>query len=118
MKWFLICVRDKYADFRGRARRKEYWMFALVNLILGLALEIIEAFLGISFLSMIYYLALIIPSIAVGMRRLHDIGKSGWWLLINLIPIIGWLYFLYLVIKDSQSGANQWGLNPKSVNFA
>jgi len=115
-KWFLICIRHKYADFNGRARRKEYWMFVLVYLILACILGLIEGFFGISFLSFILMLLLIVPSIAVGVRRLHDVGKSGWWLLIGLIPIIGGLYLLYLMIKDGQPGTNQWGFNPKTEN--
>ena len=114
-KWFLICVRHKYADFSGRARRKEYWMFALVYFILALICAFIDETLGISILSTVFVLALIVPSIAVGVRRLHDVGKSGWWLLGGLIPIIGTIYILYLMIKDGQPEANQWGTNPKTV---
>ena len=113
-KWFIMCVQNKYVDFKGRARRKEYWMFVLVYIILALIIGIIESILGIHFLSPILYLALLLPSIAVGIRRLHDIGKSGWWILVALIPLIGTLYLLYLMIKDSQPGANQWGENPKN----
>jgi uncharacterized membrane protein YhaH (DUF805 family) len=116
-KWFLICVTRKYAAFNGRARRKEYWMFTLICCILVFIPFFIEAFLGIfPVLSNIILLALIIPSVAVCVRRLHDVGKSGWWYFVNLIPIIGPLYFLYLMIKDGQPDANQWGLNPKNQN--
>ena len=114
IKWFLICVRDKYTAFNGRARRKEYWMFALVYFILGCIFGLIEGLLGIpSFLTGILVLALMVPGIAVGIRRLHDIGKSGWWLLIVLIPLVGALWFLFLMIKDGQPEVNQWGSNPK-----
>ena len=114
-KWFLICVRHKYADFSGRARRKEYWMFTLVYFILSLIFGFLDEAFGISILYTIFVLALVVPSIAVGVRRLHDVGKSGWWLFVSLIPIIGIIYILYLMIKDGQPEANQWGANPKTV---
>ena len=116
LTWFLICVRHKYADFNGRARRKELWMYFLVYIILMVLLSCIEALLGIApLLSGILGLALFLPSFAVGVRRLHDVGKSGWWLFVSLIPIIGIIYILYLMIKDGQPEANQWGANPKTV---
>ena len=115
-KWFLMCVRNKYADFKGRARRKEYWMFVLVYFILLCIVALIENFLGLdSLLTGIAGLALLVPSLAVGVRRLHDVGKSGWWLLAGLVPILGVLYLLYLAVQDSQPGANMWGPNPKAI---
>ena len=130
MKWFLKCLKQ-YADFSGRARRREYWFFQLFNLIffivIVLGLGLIANALGandsitpefglitiIGLLIIFYVLALTIPSIAVTIRRLHDTGNSGWMLFISLIPLIGpiWLFILY--VKNSQPGENKWGPNPK-----
>lgn len=108
MKWFIKCLKQ-YADFRGRARRKEYWMFTLINGILGFVIGL----LGLSILSWIYSIAVFIPSLAVCVRRIHDIGKSAWWILLFLIPVIGWIWLIILFVQDSQPGENQWGENPK-----
>ena len=108
MEWYLKVVRDNYANFKGRASRQEYWMFFLFNVIFAFALGIIEGLTGIfgntdeSILANIYSLAVAIPSIAVGVRRIHDVGKSGWFL---LIPI----YNFILLVTDSESGENQYG---------
>ncbi len=119
MKWYVKCL-TQYADFNGRARRKEYWMFVLFNIIvssvIGLILGLIEGFTGItgiSYISYIYSLFILIPTLAVSVRRLHDIGKSGWMQLLMLIPIIGSIWLLILDVKDSQPGANEYGPNPK-----
>lgn len=96
-------VFSNYANFSGRARRSEYWYFALFLLIISL----------IPIVNLIVGLISIIPSIAVSVRRLHDIGKSGWWLLLFLIPIIGYIVLLIWACTDSQPGENQWGANPK-----
>ena len=113
-KWFLLCVQNKYADFNGRARRKEYWMYVLVYIILNCIVGFIGGLLGLPFLTGIFCLALLAPSLAVGVRRLHDVGKSGWWLLIGLVPVLGILYLLYLAAQDSQPSTNAWGANPKT----
>ena len=102
-------LTEKYATFTGRARRSEFWWFSLATLLLGMVLGLI----GIKILSGIVNLALLIPSIAVGVRRLHDIGKSGWWYLLAFVPLVN-LYLLYLLIKDSQPGENEYGPNPKA----
>lgn len=94
----------KYATFSGRARRSEFWWFVLLNLILGC----------IPFIGMIWGLGVLIPSIAVGVRRLHDTGRSGWWYLLCLVPIAN-LVLIYFFICDSQPGANQYGENPKGM---
>src|SRR5437899_1593476 len=89
MHWYLEALK-KYAVFSGRARRKEYWMFFLFNLIIGLVLGVIEGVAGgPGVLESLYGLAVLIPGIAVSVRRLHDTNRSGWWLLIGLIPLIG-----------------------------
>ena len=105
MEWYIKVVRDNYANFKGRASRQEYWMFVLFNFIFLIALSFIEVFLfGLysSILSNIYTLAILVPSIAVGVRRMHDTGKSGWFL---LIPI----YNLILAVTSGESGENQYG---------
>jgi uncharacterized membrane protein YhaH (DUF805 family) len=119
MDWYMT-VMKKYADFSGRARRKEYWMFVLFNVIISIVLTILDSLIGTmsesgyGVLSGLYSLAILIPSLAVGVRRLHDVGKSGWWLLISLIPLIGSIWLLVLFVTDSQPGDNQYGPNPKT----
>ncbi len=116
-------VISQYADFSGRARRSEYWYFALVNIIISFVLGLVDSIIGTTssggfgILGGIYSLAILVPSIAVGVRRLHDTGRSGWWLLIGLIPIIGAIVLLVFVVQDSQPGSNQWGPNPKEPPF-
>jgi uncharacterized membrane protein YhaH (DUF805 family) len=115
MNWYLEVLK-KYAVFSGRARRKEYWMFALFNIIISFVLGFIEGLAGgPGALAGIYSLAVLIPSLAVSVRRLHDTDRSGWWLLIALIPLIGALVLLVFVVQDSQPGENQYGLNPKTT---
>jgi uncharacterized membrane protein YhaH (DUF805 family) len=115
------CLQRKYADFHGRARRSEYWFFALFTFIVGAVGGILDAILGIRSgtygtgpIQGILQLALLVPTLAVGVRRLHDTGRSGWWLLIGLIPIVGWIILLVFFVQDSQP-ANQHGPNPKGL---
>ncbi|MGB8215285.1 MAG: DUF805 domain-containing protein [Anaerolineales bacterium] len=125
MSWY-IAVLKKYAVLSGRARRKEYWMFYLFNLIIAIVIGVIvgiatsmDANNGTSLapiftvLSYLYSFAILLPSLGVTVRRLHDIGKSGWWIFISLIPIIGDIWLLVLLCTDSQPGTNQYGPNPK-----
>lgn len=121
MNWYIKCLKQ-YADFSGRARRMEYWMFFLFNLIIAFVLGIVLGIIsgatgsyGVVYLSYIYSLAVFIPGLAVGVRRMHDIGKSGWWFCINLIPLIGNIWFIVLACQDSVAGSNQWGENPKGI---
>jgi uncharacterized membrane protein YhaH (DUF805 family) len=114
MDWYLGVLK-KYAVFEGRARRKEYWMFVLFNLIVSVVLSILGRFAGLIVLSWIYSLALFIPSLAVSIRRLHDTNRSGWWILITLIPIIGAIILLVFLVQDSDPQENQYGSNPKAV---
>ena len=102
-------VLKKYAVFDGRARRKEYWMFVLFNFIIGFILGVIEGITKTDWLTHIYQLAILIPSIAVGIRRMHDVNKSGWYL---LIPI----YNLILLIREGTKGDNKYGSEPKEIN--
>ena len=119
MNWYLEVLR-KYLVFEGRARRKEYWFFVLFNIIIGIVLALIDRQTGtlnpetgVGFLSGIYSLAVLIPTIAVAIRRLHDTDRSGWWLLILLVPIIGGLVLLVFFVLDGTPGSNQFGPNPK-----
>jgi uncharacterized membrane protein YhaH (DUF805 family) len=123
MEWYLM-VWQKYADFNGRSRRKEYWMFTLFNVIILGALEIVafasftstkSSIIGVIFglAIALYGLAALVPSLACGVRRLHDIGMSGWLLLISLVPFLGGLALLVLLLLDSNPGPNQYGPNPK-----
>ncbi|MDD4180453.1 MAG: DUF805 domain-containing protein [Victivallaceae bacterium] len=109
-------VLKKYAVFEGRADRKEFWIFWLFNFVIGMILGIIGKVIGMGgFLSGIYTLAVLIPVIAVTIRRLHDTGRSGWWILISFVPIIGSLVVLVLCALESQPGLNQYGPNPKEI---
>ena len=115
VNWYLEVLK-KYAVFSGRARRKEYWMFLLFNIIIGLVLGGIAWLAGgPDVLGSIYGLVVLIPGIAVSVRRLHDTDRSGWWLLIGLIPLIGAIVLLVFMAQDSQPGANQYGPNPKTA---
>lgn len=110
-------VLKKYAVFNGRASRKELWMFTLFNIIIGLALYFVAIFSHIFVVFIfyyLYYLAMVIPGIAVGIRRFHDTNHSAWWILIGLIPIIGVVVILVFFVMDSQPGQNQYGPNPKA----
>ena len=122
MNWYLKVLKEHYADFKGRARREEYWMYTLFNGIASLILIMIFGGIGVAmdspgilFFSYIYFIATFVPSLAVVVRRLHDVGKSGWFLLIGLIPFVGPIYLLVLYCTDSEHGANQWGENPKGI---
>lgn len=138
MNDYLNVVRNNYANFSGRARRREYWMFTLINGLISLALYLPAMFLGFDpastatgeastsvnplvyiFLGLyvLYSLAMLVPSLAVLVRRLHDTGKSGWWVLIGFIPLAS-LVLLVFTIMDSQPGANKWGPNPKGQGAA
>ena len=122
MNWYLKVLKQ-YADFNGRARRKEYWMFALFNMIFGGIAMGLDNILGIGFgeigiygpLYILYTLAVFIPALAVVVRRLHDVGKSGWMMLIALIPLIGAIWLLVLMLTDSNFGENEYGVNPKEI---
>jgi uncharacterized membrane protein YhaH (DUF805 family) len=115
MDWYLEVLK-KYALFTGRSRRTEYWMFTLVNAIILVVLGGIEKFLGTNgLLDTLYALAVLLPSLGVSIRRLHDTGRSGWWLLIGFLPFIGWLVLLLFMVQDSEPGENEYGPNPKAA---
>ena len=120
MGWYIEALK-KYAVFGGRSRRKEYWYFVLFSLIVSLVLSAIDALLGtfssstnVGLLGGIYGLAIIIPSIAVSVRRLHDIDRTGWWVLIGLVPVIGTIVLLVFAVLDGTPGQNRFGPNPKA----
>jgi uncharacterized membrane protein YhaH (DUF805 family) len=109
MKWYLTALK-RYAIFSGRAGRSEFWMFVLFNIIFTIAAGIMDSMMGTwGAIGGIYALVLLIPSIAVGVRRLHDIGKSGWMILISLIPIIGAIWLIVLWATEGQAAENQYG---------
>ena len=115
MDWYLQVLK-KYAACKGQARRKEYWVFILVNTIISIFIGIIGAVTGIrEILSGLYTLAVIIPGTAVAIRRLHDTGRSGWWQFLIFVPIIGWILLLIWLFKDSDAGDNKYGPNPKDI---
>ncbi|MGL4708574.1 MAG: DUF805 domain-containing protein [Aeromonas veronii] len=116
MNWY-ISVLKQYAVFSGRARRTEYWMFVLCNVIVMLLLGMVDKLIGgdNELISSIYSLAVLLPSLAVAARRLHDTDRSGWWLLIGLIPIIGTLVFIYFMVCNGQQGPNRFGDDPKAA---
>ncbi|WP_153800683.1 DUF805 domain-containing protein [Foetidibacter luteolus] len=129
MKYY-IEVLKKYATFTGRSRRSEYWYFVLFNFLFSLAAGLMDNVIGTDFtfetaygpqslfygsIYIVYALAVFIPSLAVLVRRLHDVGKSGWFILISFIPFIGAIWLLVLLFTDSQVGPNKWGPNPKGI---
>ena len=112
MEYFTGALK-KYADFTGRARRKEYWMFVLIYTVISFVLAV----LGLDIISMIVGLALLVPSISIAARRLHDTGRTGWWQLIVLIPLIGFIVLIVFLAQDSHD-ANDYGVNPKAGSLA
>ncbi|MCF8427844.1 MAG: DUF805 domain-containing protein [Bacteroidia bacterium] len=123
MNWYLKVIKQ-YADFNGRARRTEYWMFALFNIIFIAIAAILDNVLGLTIgenpyglFYFSYALGVFVPGLAVAVRRLHDLGKSGWMILLFLIPIIGGIWLLVLFATDGQENENQFGPNPKGQSL-
>ncbi|MFJ2111815.1 MULTISPECIES: DUF805 domain-containing protein [unclassified Streptomyces] len=112
MNWYLHVLKN-YAAFSGRARRQEYWMFTLFSVLAALVLAILDTVLGVNFLGNVYSLGILVPTLAVSVRRLHDTGRSGWWLLINLVPLVGWIVFLVFLVLEGEQAPNAHGQNPK-----
>jgi uncharacterized membrane protein YhaH (DUF805 family) len=113
MQWYLNGLKN-YVGFSGRATRTEFWMFSLFSFIVSVILTVIDNVAGTNaLLTNLYSLAVLLPSLAISFRRLHDAGKSAWWLLIGLIPIVGTIILIVFLCKDSQEGENQFGPNPK-----
>ncbi len=116
-EYFIPVLKNHYCDFKGRARRKEFWMFTLWCFLIALATAIIDSILGFQGggpFTLIFALALILPSLGLTVRRLHDINYSGWWYFISFIPLIGGLILLYFTIKEGDKGPNQYGPDPKA----
>lgn len=123
MNWYLKVLKN-YALFSGRARRTEYWMFVLFNMIFAIAAMILDNVLGIAIEGVgygpiygLYILGVLIPGLAVSVRRLHDVGKSGWFFLIALIPIVGAIWLLVLFCSEGIAGVNNYGSNPKEISL-
>jgi uncharacterized membrane protein YhaH (DUF805 family) len=122
MNWYLEVLK-KYAVFSGRARRKEYWMFTLFNVIFAIAAMIIDNVVGLAIkdvgygpIYILYALATLVPSLAVSVRRLHDIGKSGWYILLGLIPCVGGIILLVFAVTAGDVGENEYGVDPKAYS--
>lgn len=122
---FMTAVKtcfSKYVGFSGRARRSEYWWFALFSFLVGVVTNIVDAALGTDYegatsgglVNTLVSLAIFLPGLAVAVRRLHDTDRSGWWVLIAIIPLIGWILILVWLCTDSKPGDNRFGPNPKT----
>jgi uncharacterized membrane protein YhaH (DUF805 family) len=122
MEWYLTVLR-RYADFSGRSRRKEYWMYTLFNLIFMIIAAVLDNVLGLTFHELLpygyiylaYALIVLIPGLAVAVRRMHDIGKSGWMLFVAIIPLVGAIWLLVLLVTEGENRDNKWGANPKQL---
>lgn len=119
MSWFMRALRN-YAMFQGRSQRSEYWYFILFYLLILVALLFADVLLGtysptqeVGLFSTLFWLAMLLPTIAVTARRLHDTGRSGWWQLIAFVPVLGALALIAFLVRDSQPGVNAYGANPK-----
>jgi uncharacterized membrane protein YhaH (DUF805 family) len=110
-------VLSQYANFSGRARRSEYWFFYLAIVIVSVVASILDLIIGMQILGWIVAAATIVPSISASARRLHDTGRSGWWQLIGIIPVIGWILLIVWLATDSNPGDNQYGPNPKGAGL-
>lgn len=121
MNWY-VEVLKKYAVFVGRSGRPEYWYFALFNFIISIVLGFIDGVIGssgavggIGVFGGLYGLAVLVPGIGVSIRRLHDTGRSGWWLLISLVPFVGFIVVLVFMVLESDAGENQYGASPAAI---
>lgn len=120
MHWFREALLHKYATFRGRARRQEYWYFALYYFLIYVGLLLVDVLTGtfsmeteMGFLSGVFLLATLVPTVALAVRRLHDTGRSGWWLLLSVVPLLGAIVLLYFTTLEGDAGANAYGEDPK-----
>jgi len=133
VKWFVKCMRQ-YADFHGRARRTEYWMFSLVLLVIGTGCQLLDGWLfGVSlnpfagpatgtlvsvqvgWIGLLLTLVTLVPGFAVQVRRLHDTDRSGWWSLLVLVPVLGWIALVVLSVLAGDGHPNRFGPDPKRV---
>ena len=120
MNWYIKALKQ-YTDFGGRARRKEYWFFTLFNILFTIVISVFDVMFGtidmqtgVGLLGVVYMLLLLIPGTAVLVRRLHDTGRSAWWLLMFLIPLLGFVVLFIFLLLDSEDGENEYGPNPKT----
>ncbi|RUT69696.1 DUF805 domain-containing protein [Flavobacterium cupreum] len=120
IEWYKKVVFENYANFNGRARRSEYWYYALATIIISIILEILDYTIGMAFdmgklgiLRGLYSLAVFIPGLAVMIRRLHDVGKSGWFIFILFIPLVGIIWFFITLCTEGDDGTNEYGSDPK-----
>lgn len=115
--YFIKVLKENFANFSGRARREEYWYYSLAVFVISAILSVLSkaGIVGVIFsiLSFLFSLCILIPGLAVSVRRLHDTGRSGWWLLICLIPLIGQIVLLVFMVTEGQKGENKWGDDPK-----
>jgi uncharacterized membrane protein YhaH (DUF805 family) len=112
-QWYPVVIR-RYVDFDGRASRPEFWWYQLCNVIIVAVLTVIgHAVNDRNAIADLYNLAVLLPSLAVGIRRLHDINRSGWWLLLNLLPIIGWIIIIIWAASAGTPGPNRYGVGPR-----
>lgn len=117
MNWYVKCIKQ-YVDFNGRARRKEYWMFFLLNCVFAIVANLLDLIVipdGMDAFNLLYSLFVLLPGLAVGARRLHDIGKSGYWLLIGFVPIVGVILLLVWACKEGEKNTNSYGSDPKTA---
>lgn len=121
MQWYLKVLRQ-YVDFQGRARRTEFWMFTLFSVLISIVLGIIDGLaglqigaIGIGVLGLIYSLFVLLPSLAVTVRRLHDTDRSGWWILIGLVPFVGIIVLIVFEVLEGSRGGNRFGQDPKAI---
>ena len=115
MEWY-IAVLKRYFDFDGRARRAEYWWFVLFNLIVSIVIGIIDGVVfGVQVLGLIYALAILLPALGVSVRRLHDTNRSGWWLLISFVPVVGFIILIVFLATEGTKGPNNFGNDPKAA---
>ena len=120
MQWYLKVLRQ-YADFTGRARRTEYWMFILFTAIIQIVLAVLDSLLGLAFmpgsgvLTTLYVLAVLLPSLGLAVRRLHDTSRSGWWVLIGLVPFLGAIVLIVFAALEGDRGPNAYGPDPKTA---
>lgn len=119
MRWYIDAIMN-YVNFKGRSRRRAYWMFVLMNFIIMVLLTLVDAafsidigIFGMGLISTVYYIFIFLPSLALSVRRLHDTGRSGWWVLISLIPVAGFIVLLVFFCQNSYYGDNEYGPCPK-----
>jgi uncharacterized membrane protein YhaH (DUF805 family) len=121
MRWYIDAIFN-YVNFKGRERRRAYWMFFLFNIVVATLVSLLDGAFDIKvgatdtgILSMVYAVFIFLPSLAIAVRRLHDTGRSGWWVLINLVPLVGWIIMLVFLCQDSYYGDNEYGPCPKEL---